>query len=137
MSAKSPPPSATFNDNKLRTRRIDRPDFDSDDTLNILMVAVERGLSVLGESIAHVIFYHMDKKYSLKKHEIFEKPDRFVEVLQDMFGSGAATLENLIIQSICSTIGLNPSTLNTLTLSQCIRDAEMAVKIKKTRTDLL
>jgi len=137
VSGKSPLPSATFNDKKLRTRHIDHPDFGSDDTLDVLTVAVERGLCVLGESIAQVIFYHMDKKYSLKKHEILKKPERFVEALQDMFGSGAATIERLIIQSICVTIGLNPGTLNTLTLSHCIKEAEIAVKIRKTRTDLL
>lgn len=136
MSSKSPLPSATFNDKKLRTRRIDRPSFEADVTLNVLTVAVERGLSVLGEGIAHVIFYHMDKKYSLKKDEILKNPDRFVEALQDMFGSGGATIERLIIQSIYSTIGLKPSTLSTLTLSDCIKEAEIAVKIKKTSTDL-
>ncbi len=137
MSGRSPLPSTSFNARKLRTRSIDRSDFETDDTLNVLTVAVERGLSVLGESIAQVIFYHMDKKYSLKRHEILKKPDRFVEALQDMFGSGAATIEKLIIESICSSIGLSPSNLNTLTLSQCIKEAEVAVKIGKTGNDLL
>lgn len=92
---------------------------------------MEQGLSVLGESVAQVILHSLDTKYSLKERDILKKPDRFVEVLQAMFGSGAATIEKLVVQSICSTVGLDPNSLDQPTLSHCMKQVEKAIKIKK------
>ena len=84
---------------------------------------MEQGLSVLGESVAQTIFYNLDKKYSLKKPDLLRKPDRFIEALQDMFGSGATTIERIVIQSICTTTGLKTDTLKENTFSHCIKQA--------------
>jgi len=95
-----------------------------------LTLAVEQGLSVLGESVAQIIFYNLDKKYSLKKKDILRKPDRFIEALQAMFGSGATTIEKLIIQSICTRTGLKTDTLKEPTLSHCIKQARKILNTK-------
>jgi len=123
--------TAIFNYERSPIRHFHNPDTETNAHREVLMLAVKQGLSVLGESVAQVIFYNMDKKYSLKKQDIIEKPDRFVEALQAIFGSGAATIEKLIIQSICATTGLNPNTLNPPTLSDCIKQAEKALRTKE------
>ena len=95
-----------------------------------LTLAVEQGLSVLGETVSQTIFYNLEKKYSLKKPDILKKPDRFIEALKDMFDSGAATIERLIIRSICARTGLEADKLKDYTLSHCIKQARRILNAK-------
>jgi len=107
------------------------PDPEANDPRETLILAIEQGLSALGESVAQVIFYNIDKKYSLKREDIPKKPDRFAEALGAIFGSGAITIEKLIIQSVCAATGLNPSNLDPQTLPHCIKQAEKILKTWK------
>jgi len=95
-----------------------------------LTLALEQGLSVLGDSVAQTIFYNLERRYSLKKPDILRKPDRFIEALRDMFDSGAITIEKLVIQSICTRTGLKTDKLNDPTLSHCIRQARKILNTK-------
>jgi len=69
---------------------------------------MEHGLSLMGEDFAQVTFYNLDRRYSLGRPEIPEKPERFLEALRDMFGEGARIIERFIKQAICTEMGLNP-----------------------------
>ena len=68
--------------------------------------AVDEGLETLGESGKHMIFFHLDKNYSVKKHEIPKKPEAFARGLEKIFGAGASVLERLIVKSLYSKLGL-------------------------------
>jgi len=125
------PSTAPFNHERSSAPRSCNPDTEEDCPSDVLMCAVEQGLSSLGESVAQVIFYNIDKRYSLKRRDIVEKPNRFVEALQSIFGSGAETIQKLIIQSICAATGVDPSTLSPPTLQHCLRQAEKALATKK------
>jgi len=116
---------------------VHNPNNEASDHIEVLVVAVERGLSVLGESVAQVIFHNLDRMYSLKRQDIIKKPDRFVQALQDLFGSGAAVIEELIIQSICAACGLTSNTPDTLALPSCIRKAEKALRMEDKRRKYL
>ena len=107
-----------------------KPYTEKDDYRDILALAVIQGLSALGESVAQVVLYNLDKRYSLNRRDIVKKPDRFVEALQAMFGSGTTTIERLVIQSICTSTGLNPETLNQPTLPHCIEQAKKILRTK-------
>jgi len=107
-----------------------KPYTEKDDYRDILALAVIQGLSTLGESVAQVVLYNLDKRYSLNRRDIIKKPDRFIEALQAMFGSGTITIERLVIQSICTSTGLNPETLNQLTLPHCIEQAKKILRTK-------
>jgi hypothetical protein len=72
----------------------------------LFMEAVDEGLETLGESGKHMIFFHLDRSYSIKKHEIPKKPEAFAEGLEKIFGAGASVLERLIVRSLCSKLGL-------------------------------
>jgi len=107
-----------------------KPYTEKDDYRDVLALAVIQGLSAFGEGVAQVVLYNLDKRYSLNRRDIVKKPDRFVEALQAMFGSGTTTIERLIIQSICTSTGLNPETLNQPTLPHCIEQAKKILKTK-------
>jgi len=125
------PSTAPFNHERSSIPHSSNPDTEEDCPNEVLMCAVEQGLSTLGQSVAQVILYNIDKRYSLKRRDIVKEPNRFVEALQSIFGSGAETIQKLIIQSICSATGVNPSTLSPPTLQHCLRQAEKALATKK------
>ena len=72
----------------------------------LFMEAVDEGLETLGESGKHTIFFHLEKSYSIKRHEIPKKPEAFARGLEKIFGAGASVLEKLIVKSLCSKLGL-------------------------------
>jgi len=72
----------------------------------LFIEAVDEGLGTLGESGKHMIFFHLDKSYSIKKHDIPKRPEAFAEGLKKIFGAGASVLERLILRSLYSKLGL-------------------------------
>jgi hypothetical protein len=104
-SAEDPIPGANFQMEKSR---------------EIVLDAVERGLSVLGENVPEVVFTNLEKRFSLTKGQIADKPEQFAEALRLMFGSGAVTVEKVIVELFCEMIGVNPAELNPSTLTHCV-----------------
>jgi len=76
-------------------------DFDK-----LFIEAVDEGLGVLGESGRQMIFFHLEKSYSIKRHEIPRKPEAFAAGLEKIFGAGASVLEKLIVKSLYSKLGI-------------------------------
>jgi len=72
----------------------------------LFIEAVDEGLETLGESGKHMIFFHLEKSYSIKRHEIPKKPEAFAKGLEKIFGAGAAVLEKLIVKNLYSKLGL-------------------------------
>jgi len=72
----------------------------------LLEEAIDEGLNVLGNSGKQMLFFHLEKSYSLKKYEIARKPETFEAAIHQIFGAGAAVLERLIIESVYSKLGL-------------------------------
>jgi len=114
----------------MRSRRkrphlssIPDPVIESDSSREMLIQAIEQGLSVLGDTVTRVIFYNLEKRFSLTRDHIVERPDKLANALEAMFGSGSATLERMIINSVCDTVGMDAQTLNPMTLHHCIRTA--------------
>jgi len=89
---------------------------------NVLLAAVEHGLSLIGKDFAQVTFYNLDTRYSLGKQEIPRKPERFIQALHDMFGEGAQIIEMFIKRAICREMGLNPNTLKRPGMPRCIKE---------------
>jgi len=58
------------------------------------------GLDSLGRNMGRVILYHIEMEYSLKVKDIIDNPESFVKAIQDMFGDGAFTLEQIIVETI-------------------------------------
>jgi hypothetical protein len=72
----------------------------------LFIEAVDEGLDVLGKSGRHMIFFYLEKSYSIRRHEIPKKPEAFAKGLEKIFGAGASALEKLIIRSLCTKFGI-------------------------------
>ena len=71
----------------------------------LLLVAVDKALSSLGESSKQAIYGYLDKNFSIKKQDIPCKVEPFKEALEEIFGVGASFLEILIMKRLYETIG--------------------------------
>lgn len=91
----------------------------------LIIEAVDEGLESLGESGKHMIFYHLDKNYSVKRHEIPKTPEAFAEGLEEIFGAGASVLERLIVKSLYSKLGIKPENVEKCPFVDCVKYVKM------------
>lgn len=73
---------------------------------NVLLEAVDEGLSALGESVKQAIYWHLKNRYNIERSEIPLKLKEFVEVLKIVFGEGANVLFKLIAKKLYAKIGV-------------------------------
>lgn len=105
-------------------------DFD-----NLFIEAVDEGLDVLGESGRQMIFFHLEKSYSIKRHEIPQKPEAFAAGLENIFGAGASVLEKLIVKSLYSKLGLKYEDKEDRPFADYVNEGKEANDAKEARQD--
>lgn len=66
----------------------------------LLFEAVDEGLSSLGDSSKHAIYYYLKKNFNIEKKEIPYKIDVFATAIEKIFGLGASFLEILIMKRL-------------------------------------
>lgn len=71
----------------------------------LLLEAVDEGLSTLGESSKQAIYFHLEKRFDIKKQEIPEKIEVFASAIEKIFGLGANFLEILIMKRLYEKLG--------------------------------
>ena len=71
----------------------------------ILLEAVDEGLSSLGESSKWAIYFHLEKNFNIGKQDIPNKIANFIEAIEEIFGLGANFLEILIMRRLYEKIG--------------------------------
>jgi hypothetical protein len=71
----------------------------------LLLEAVDEGLSTLGESSKQAIYFHLEKRFAIKKQEIPEKIKLFAYAIEKIFGLGANFLEILIMRRLYEKLG--------------------------------
>ena len=71
----------------------------------LLLEAADEGLSSLGESAKQAIYFHLEKRFNVKKQKIPFKIEAFVDGIENIFGVGANFLEILIIKRLYEKIG--------------------------------
>jgi len=81
---------------------IDLPEKDFD---KLLLEAVDEGLASLGESSKQAIYYHLEKAFNVKKHEIPYKIEDFTRAVEKIFGLGASVLQLLIMKVLYEKVG--------------------------------
>ena len=59
---------------------------------------------VLGSAAANVIYFYLEKDYSIKKDEIPEKLDSFCHAIQEYLNTGATPLEEQILKNLHSDL---------------------------------
>jgi len=80
-----------------------------------------------------MIFFHLDKSYSIKKHEIPKDPEAFAEGLKKIFGVGASVLEKLIVKSLCSKLGLKYEDVESRPFADYVKYVKEADDAKEAR----
>lgn len=66
----------------------------------LLLEAVDEGLSSLGEAGKASIYIHLERTFNIRKQEIPNKLDGFSNALHRVFGLGARHLEILIMEKL-------------------------------------
>ena len=72
----------------------------------LFMEAVDESLTVLPKSGREMLFFHLERSFSIKRGDIPKKPENFVDALEQIFGAGAHVLEKLIVKNLYSKLGL-------------------------------
>ena len=71
----------------------------------LLLEAVDEGLSSIGESSKKAIYFHLEKRFNIKKREIPYKIEAFAKAVEKIFGLGASFLEILIMKRLYEKVG--------------------------------
>jgi hypothetical protein len=72
----------------------------------ILLEAIDEALSALGESVQVSIYFYLEEKFKIRKHEIPQRIGEFSDALERIFGLGTRHLEILFMKSLHSKIKL-------------------------------
>ena len=79
---------------------------------------VEKALSYIGHDNVEALFDRFEE-WGLKRSDILDRPEKFAESLERVFGSGAEILERQIIMEICMKSG-NVQFESNMTLAKAI-----------------
>lgn len=71
----------------------------------LLLETVDEGLSSLGDSAKHAIYFHLENTFNISKRDIPYKIEEFADALEKIFGFGAKVLEILIIKRLNEKVG--------------------------------
>jgi len=72
----------------------------SDEYRNIMLQAVDCSLNILGKDGKQVLLSLLERRYGLREEEIPDHPRGFIEILGEILGSSAYTLEAEIVSEI-------------------------------------
>ena len=78
--------------------------------------------SLLGEAVASVVLYHLEKDFSLRIEDVPERPDRFEYAMKDLFREGAS-----IIEELYRRIGLNYVRVRGYSFADYIKEAKKSM----------
>jgi len=65
----------------------------------LLLEAVDEALSSLGDSVKQAIYFHLERRFNIKKQEIPDRIEEFTNAIEEIFGLGAKLLEIRIMKN--------------------------------------
>ncbi len=71
----------------------------------LLLEAVDKGLSSLGETCKQSIYFHLEKNFKLNKQDIPFRIEDFTEAMENIFGVGSKVLEIRIMKNLFQNMG--------------------------------
>jgi hypothetical protein len=71
----------------------------------LLLEAVDEGLSSLGDSSKQVVYFYLEKTFKINRRDIPYKIEEFVDAIEKLFGLGAKVLEALIMKRLYEKVG--------------------------------
>jgi len=90
---------------------------------DVFLRSVDKGLSVLGDSVRSSIYHHVERKHGLSRRDLAMKPGDFADALEDLFGTGAGTLLKAIVKELFLSVGLEPRERENWKFSDYITEA--------------
>lgn len=71
----------------------------------LLLEAIDEGLSLLGKSAKQVVYFHLKKTFKINRQDIPHKLDEFTDAIEKIFGNGAKLLEIQIMKCLFKKVG--------------------------------
>ena len=71
----------------------------------ILLEAIDEGLSLLGESPKQALYFHLEETFNMNRQDIPYKIEEFTNAVEKIFGAGAKILKIQIMKCIFKKIG--------------------------------
>ena len=71
----------------------------------VLLEAIDEGLSLLGESSKHAVYFHLEKTFKMNRLDIPYRIEEFTDAVEKIFGSGAKILEIQIMKCLFKKVG--------------------------------
>ncbi|MDH2901579.1 MAG: hypothetical protein PXY39_11475 [archaeon] len=87
-----------------------------------LLASLDRALDVYGESMKQVIYSNLETMFGVKRESIIDNPEKFVETLDKIFGSGSGAIKKTILVHM-EELTQNPEGVSSTELSNALRDA--------------
>jgi len=73
----------------------------------ILLEAIDEGLSLLGESPKQAVYFHLETAFNMKRHAIPHRIEEFTDAIEKLFGAGAKIIEIKIMKCLFKKVGYN------------------------------
>jgi hypothetical protein len=73
----------------------------------VLLEAIDEGLSLLGESSKQAVYFHLEKAFKMNRLDIPYRIEDFTDAIEKLFGGGAKILEIHIMKCIFKKVGYN------------------------------
>ena len=104
----------------------------------LLLKAIDEGLSSLGESSKQAIYFHLEKGSGIRREEIPKKIQGFTDRIEKIFGPGASFLQILIMRYLHERTNGNLTWPDTqeLNLVEYVRMTKREYKKTHVRTSL-
>lgn len=88
----------------------------------LILEAIDEGLrSILGEGGKTVVYYHLRNTFGIDRKDIPANIEAFTAFLHQLFGYGAKTIEDAILKSLCSKLGISYEEAKNAKLADCIK----------------
>jgi len=101
------------------------------DLRTVLLEAIEEGISSLGASPKHAIFFHLENSFKVKKEKIPANLTEFTKALEKIFGPGAFYLENLIVKRLYEKMGLKFEKIENWGFLEYVNNAKECLRMNK------
>jgi len=71
----------------------------------LLMEAIDEGLSLLGESSKQVVYFYLGKTFKMNRLDIPYRIEEFIDAIERIFGNGSKILEIQIMKCLFKKVG--------------------------------
>jgi len=71
----------------------------------LLLEAIDEGLSLLGETPKQAVYFHLEKTFKIKRLDIPYRIEEFTDAIEKIFGTGAKIIEIQIMKCLFKKVG--------------------------------